>query len=265
MLDSGELQAKLVKPYRSLQEFAAPEWAANGSIVILAAPQSRSLLTVTAGGKKFDAVIPPTYISLSIKEREQKALEEAAGGRAAWALLPVKTLATRTGLCKYGRNNLCYAEGMGSYARLDAFYTEANLETDQWQEQAELDQCAGCRLCQHSCPSGAIREDRFYIDPLRCITCHNESLEAFPDWVRPEWHNAVIGCMRCSEACPVNRPFLDRVDRREELSEEETGLILKETPLADLPEALAAKLRALELDGLFEYVPRNLGTLVRGQ
>jgi len=46
------------------------------------------------------------------------------------AIFPFKTLATRTGLAKYGKNNITYTECGGSYHRLTAFYTDMDLETD---------------------------------------------------------------------------------------------------------------------------------------
>lgn len=261
-LDSGALSPELVKPIRSLQQFAAPDWAAGGSIAIAAAPSSRSVLVLSANGKRVEAAIPPTYVSAAARDLGRKALEEATGRRAEWAFLPVKTVAARTGLARFGRNNVAYVEGMGSCARLDAYYTEADLGLDHWQEREALPQCARCRLCLEACPTGAIRSDRFVIDALRCLTHINEHQGPFPDWVKTRWHNAAIGCLACQEVCPVNKPYLAKVEKRVELSEEETGLVLKGGEFEQLPAALQGKLKSLEVEEYYGVLPRNLGALV---
>lgn len=262
-LDSGVLTPEFIRPYRSLQTFAAPEWAAGGSIVAIASPSSRSVLTLNAGERKFDAVVPPHYIGNAILDNNRRALEEAGVGRSEWARLPSKTLAARTGLCRYGRNNVCYAEGMGSFLRLDQYYVEADLGADHWQEREAMPQCSKCRLCLEACPTGAILSDRFVIEAARCLTYLNEGEEAFPGWVEPEWHHALIGCMRCQEACPVNMTHLDRVERRAELTEEETALVLEGRAYDELPDALRDKLDELELNDYYQLLPRNLEALIK--
>jgi epoxyqueuosine reductase len=69
-------------------------------------------------------VIPPTYIYADIRQRQLELVTsflEPLGYRIASARLPLKTLAVRSGLGKYGHNNICYIPGMGSFSRLGAF------------------------------------------------------------------------------------------------------------------------------------------------
>jgi epoxyqueuosine reductase len=40
----------------------------------------------------------------------------------ALSLLPLKSLAVRSGLAAYGRNNVCYVPGMGSFLELVGLY-----------------------------------------------------------------------------------------------------------------------------------------------
>lgn len=261
-LDSGVLTTEFIAPYRSLQTFAAPEWAAKGSIAVVANPSPRSVLVLNHGGRRVEAVVPPHYIGNAILENNKKALEEAGAGRFEWARLPSKTLAARTGLCRYGRNNVCYTEGMGSYLRLDQYYVEADLWADHWQEREAMPQCSNCRLCLEACPTGTILCERFAIEATRCLTLHNESTEPFAGWIEARWHNAVIGCMRCQEACPVNRPHLEKVENRVELTGEETALVLAGADFDGLPTELQVKLRSLELNDLYGLLPRNLGALI---
>ncbi len=260
-LDAGALSRELVKPYKSLQEFAAPSWAAKGSIAVMAVPSHRSILTFNISGKRIEAVVPPTYISSDARAAGRKALEEATGKRVEWAFLPVKTVAARSGLARYGRNNIAYVEGLGSYARLDAFYTEADLGLDHWQEREAMPQCSACRLCLEACPTKAIMEDRFLVRAETCLTYFTEFAGPFPEWVQPQWHNAAVGCMTCQEACPVNKPHLEKVDRTAEFTAEETRLVMEGAPLDGLPGALTEKLKALEIDEYYELLPRNLGAL----
>lgn len=262
LLDAGVLTPEFIAPYRSLQTFAAPEWAAKGSIVVIVNPSPKSVLVLNARGRRVEAVVPPHYIGNAILENNKKALEGAGAGRFEWARLPSKTLAARTGLCRYGRNNVCYAEGMGSFLRLDQYYVEADLGLDHWQEREAMPQCSHCRLCLEACPTGSILPERFVIEARRCLTYLNESEEAFPEWVRPEWHHALVGCMLCQEACPVNQPHLDRIERKAELTGEETARVLSGEAFDGLPAELQAKLRSLELDDLYGLLPRNLGALI---
>ena len=62
-----------------------------------------------------------------------------------------KRLAVRSGLGKYGRNNLCFVEGFGSFIRLHAFFTDYEFEDDSWTKAIALDSCNQCRRCQNNC------------------------------------------------------------------------------------------------------------------
>ena len=55
----------------------------------------------------------------------------------------------------------------------------------------------------------------------------------FPTWIKPEWHNCIVGCMRCQAACPENKPFLHKIGETVEFTEEDgkTTLFLSSTPV----------------------------------
>lgn len=74
-------------------------------------------------------------------------------------------------------------------------------------QAAEIDSdCANCSVCLKNCPTGAISVNRFLIHGEKCMTYLNEYAPNydFPEWVKPEWHNSLIGCMSCQLKCPKN-------------------------------------------------------------
>jgi epoxyqueuosine reductase len=209
--------------------------------------------------------------SLYLRRREaEKRLADALaetlsphGWRAVQVELPQKLLAVRSGLGRYGKNNVCYVPGIGSYNRLATFYSDLPCLQDDWQEARMLERCQNCSACLRNCPTGAISAERFVIHAERCLTLHNEQPGdvSFPAWLDPHWHNSLIGCARCQNLCPQNKG-LRRVEVGAEFSEEETALLLAGVPLDQLPAATAQKLEQLDLDKYVGLLPRNLGALL---
>ena len=233
------------------------------SLIVVAAPQPQIRVVFSCHGKPHSVIIPPTYLNETDKAVEDilSSTLNAAKSHAARATLPLKLLAVCSGLGDYGRNNICYAPGMGSFHRLVAFYTDLPCSDDNWREPQVMKRCQDCRACLHSCPTGAITTDRFLIRAERCITFHNERLAEFPAWIDPSWHNCLVGCLRCQRVCPEDTPFLDWVEGNSTFSEEETTLILNSTPPDRLPSETARKLERLDMLEYSEMLGRNLGVL----
>jgi epoxyqueuosine reductase len=128
-----------------------------------------------------------------------------------------------------------------------------------------MEACAQCRACEKSCPTGALSSERFMIRAEKCLTYFNEGEEAFPEWLKPTWHNALVGCLRCQQVCPQNKGVKDWIENEAAFDETETELLLKSA----LKEALAAETVAkLEKIGLLEYgemLSRNLRVLFANQ
>lgn len=103
----------------------------------------------------------------------------------------------RSGLAEYGKNNICYVSGMGSFLQIVAAYSDLPCSEDGWREPVMMKSCDGCDLCRRVCPTGAIPSDRFLLRGERCIVYHNEKRGdvPFPDWMAASWHNCLIGCM----------------------------------------------------------------------
>lgn len=158
--------------------------------------------------------------------------------------LPLKALAVGSGMAEYGRNNLAYVRGMGSFHRLYAFFTDHRglSASANWAFPKVMEACRGCQLCAKACPTNAIALDHYMLHAGRCLTLFNEHDGEFPDWIPPEAHNALMGCMRCQWACPVNRPYMANLDQMTVLDEEDLELIKGAAPLEDLPETLQKKL-----------------------
>jgi epoxyqueuosine reductase len=187
------------------------------------------------------------------------------GYKVATPVLPLKLLATRSGLAEYGRNNITYVSGMGSFTRLAAVYSDMPCKEDGWQEARMMKRCENCDLCRKACPTGAIPQGRFLLRAERCLTFHNENKGSipFPGWIKPSWHNALVGCLTCQNACPENRPFLKSVGETAEFNEEETRLLVKGTPREQISAPTMEKLKLLSLTDYYDELPRNLSVLLK--
>ena len=178
----------------------------------------------------------------------------------------LKRLAVRTGLGRYGRNNICYVDGMGSFLKLFAFFTDFEFNEDNWQGVQMLDSCTNCKVCLKQCPTGSISEDSFVIDIERCIPLYNEVAGEFPDWVDPSSHSALMGCMRCQLPCPENREVSTKTQKLESVSEEETEKILNGNMDEEFVNTISGKLRMFIPEHASYYLPviaRNLNVLLQ--
>ncbi len=235
------------------------------SIIVVAVPRPQSQAVFMWNGESRALIIPPTYVANKKTKRqvEQLLTEFLAtkGHRVARAALPLKLLAVRSGLGLYGRNNICYVPGMGSFLHLSAFYSDLPCRKDSWQEAQIMKNCQNCYACRQNCPTGAISNDRFLLHAERCISLHNEKRGdiPFPSWIDRSSHNCLVGCMHCQKVCPENREFLQWIDEKEEFSQEETVLLLKGTSCERLPVTTRRKLEHLDLLEDVDTLSRNLG------
>jgi len=218
------------------------------TVVIVAMPHPITRVCFKYEGSVYPADIPPDYLAQKAESQAEAVLDgvlKTAGYRIARAHLALKTLAVRSGLAEYGRNNITYVSGMGSLCTLVAFYTDWVGEEDNWQESRAMVACENCSLCRESCPTESISADRFLIYAENCLGFLQEMEPNIPYWVQfqPDWHNALMGCMRCQFVCPVDKPYLGKIIEGLSFSEEETELMLKKTPWEGLPEETRRKLR----------------------
>jgi len=264
----GMLEPGIVDVYMKWSYDAAAALPGAKTVFIASVPQPVTRARFDFRGKSYTADVPPTYIG-KVDDARVKAVLEAAltpgGFKVKWAILPVKTLAVRSGLARYGRNNVTYVAGSGSYQRLVAFYSDCPCARDSWGELAAMKTCEKCVKCREACPPRCIPEDRFLLHAEKCLTWHNEMERPLPDWVKPEWHNALVGCMVCQRVCPANRYQNDKIAPGPAFSEEETGSILQKPPLEKLPEATRQKIESIAMDDSYDVLARNLAVLIKSQ
>jgi len=247
-------------------DFRIPESLPRAmSIIVVATPRPQSQATFTFNGNTRTLILPPTYVDY-VKTRKRvenllRGILSKKGYGVASTSLPLKLLAVRSGLGLYGRNNICYVAGMGSFLQLVAIYSDLPCQKDNWQEAQMMKSCQNCHACRLNCPTGAIPSDRFLLRAERCIVFHNErkSYIPFPAWIDPSWHNCLFGCLHCQRVCPQNRDFLRWIEEKEEFSEEETALFLEGVSRDRLSAATVRKLKHLDIAEDLEFLPRNLG------
>lgn len=238
------------------------------SIIIVASPSPFVKVKFNLKGKKIYLTIPPSYIDMSSKpvtiEKYLNAFLNPAGYHAKYTeSLPQKLLAVRSGLGVYGRNNICYVEGMGSFLKIATYYSDVPCEKSNWHELRQTDLCRSCKACMYRCPTKAITSESHLIKADRCLTHFNEhSVEEFPSWIDPSSHNCIVGCLECQSCCPNNKEHMNNIIEPIEFTEEETLLLIDGKPLELYPDTLTEKIKIL---GIFDYLdalPRNLRALM---
>lgn len=239
------------------------------SLIVVAVPQPQIQVIFTWNGKAVPLIVPPTYLYWRETDKQVEDLLAKVllptGRSVAQAVLPEKLLAVHSGLGMYGRNNICYVPGMGSFHRLVALYSDLPCQEDSWREPEMMERCQDCYACLHNCPTGAITVERFLIRAERCITFRNEKPGdvPFPAWIDPSWHNCLVGCLHCQKVCPENRDFWPWIEGDETFSEEETALLLEGVSFERLPGEVAEKVERLDLVEYLDILPRNLSVIFR--
>lgn len=239
------------------------------SLFAVAVPDRPVRVRFTFEEKTLEAIVPPTYIH---GERSDRAVEERirkvlapAGSSVARARGPRKAMLALSTLGHYGRNNLVYVAGLGSYHRPVVLVSDVPCEeVPRREEPKALPRCSTCKACLAACPTQAIGEDRFLVHAERCLTFWNEKPPdvPFPAWIRPEWHNALVGCLRCQEVCPENRTFIESIVEGPRFDEEATRAFLAGAARTDLPVEVQEALDEWDLADFLDVLPRNLGALV---
>jgi len=227
------------------------------SFLVVASPSPPARLTLTIDGKTADIPIPPIYINQGGRHRINEVLASAAAGfqTAHTKGISFKLLTVMSGLGSYGRNNICYVNGLGSHCLLAAFYTDVPFDGAISDPLKFMPECDACTVCREKCPTHAII-DSPVIDADLCINKYTYRLDPIPENIPKTAFNALIGCWLCQESCPVNMALPEKEAQTLELDEVETQAFLAyETAM---PPDLEQKLRQFfKNDHLFSVAGRN--------
>jgi epoxyqueuosine reductase len=237
------------------------------SLIIAAAPQPQVRATFTLEDKELPCTIPPTY-SHATDRKIEKLLQTQlgpAGFHIQMANIPRKLLAVRSGLARYGKNNITYIEGLGSFYRLVALLSDFPCIEDRWQDLGFLKECTNCDVCTRACPGGAIGAGRFLLHAERCLTFQNERPPEFPAWLNPSWHHCLVGCMICQKVCPVNKDFRKWVVEGPSFSAQETDLMIQRVSRDKFPLETIQKLETIDMIEYLGVLGRNLQALAGRQ
>lgn len=238
------------------------------SILIVGKRNTITQLKFEYKGKEIPVIMPPGYNEyFDAHDRVEQFLQQLLGEKgykcSTTPMLPNKLLAARSGFAKYGRNNIVYIDGMGSFCQVYLFYTDIPVERHPFSEELVMKRCATCGACAKACPTGAIMKERFLLDCKRCLTFFNETEEyPFPEWINPKVHHALYGCNRCQEICPVNREHLLKPIEEVLFSEEETEILLKGESIDAFPDRLKNEIKRLNIEEYLPVVPRNLSAIL---
>lgn len=242
-----------------------PDFQGARSLIVMAAPRPPYQAVFHWKGRVHRLLVPVTYSfygeTLKQMEGQINVLLSQLGYKASLARLPFKLLAVRSGLAFYGRNNIAYIPGMGSYFQLAAFYSDLPAEIDPFGNHQMAPDCQECLACLNSCPTGAISEERFRVRTELCIAYYSENAGDFPSWLRYAPVHCLIGCVRCQEVCPMNSHLLGWIGGTQEFSEEETRVLMEgESESSSSGAAIRGKLTQLGVQDAIEIFPRNIKT-----
>lgn len=119
--ERGELDEKLYREYLApMLEEPVPESPAPSSIVLIATPSLPVRMQFTLDGKPFTVTTAPGYLC-GPKRKPLDVVQEALtpfGFSAARIEGPQKAMATLSGFARYGRHNISYVPGLGTFHAL---------------------------------------------------------------------------------------------------------------------------------------------------
>ena len=260
--------------YLSNKKIAIQETLPNAKSLIVLANSTRMMYAnFHLQGRVYDIMINPPYYDDGLLDEDLESLVlntiiQKPGYDIVEARnqLHLKLLAVRSGLGTYGRNNICYIDGMGSFFTLHAYYTNYKMNSDSWHDLKMMDHCENCTFCMDNCPTKAIRGDPFVIDAGKCLPLYNEIDGKFPEWMDKNIHHSMMGCMKCQYLCPGNKEEIKKAGRFEDVSEEETKMLLNGEFNEELVTSLSSKIKMFDTSYGMKILPRlkrNLELLIK--
>lgn len=230
------------------------------SVLVVASPSPPSFVTFDTYNGKKEILIPPTYIDCYkqeslVKEYLTSVLQESGFHIAPVYSLPCKNIAAHSGLGEYGRNNVTYVGGMGSFHRLFLFFSDVSCDYECFNPLGWMKCCDNCGKCIENCPTGALTYESNLVNSDRCITQLNEGAEDFPNWLNLELHNALIGCTKCQYGCPQNNKYINSQKEIAHFDKDQTKTVIN-------GEISDEMLKQLGITYSSEVITRNLKVLL---
>jgi epoxyqueuosine reductase len=269
---AGELDAKFDRERMSW--FQYPEGMPMddaSSVILVAVPCPGHTVHFMLDEGPLAAVVPPTYVAYG-RRRDEVRRDLASSvfqgkGRVEVLPAPLKAVAARLGLVRYGLNNIAYSACWGSYLQLVGLITDirlASVNESQSRPPEPLSKCHSCGACRKVCPTGAVGEDRFLLHAEHCLTFHNEVEGAWPEYIAASVHHCLVGCMLCQEVCPQNAGLFLSESTEVVFSVDETATLLTcdGRLRGSVGRGILDKLKGLGLDAYAPILGRNLRALV---
>ena len=153
-----------------------------------------------------DAWIHPYYYS---SQRAYRAADDIAKAHAEEGVLwrddvLVKPIFARLEGFTQGRNTLSYTKEYGSRFHVQMLTTRERLPSTCCLQAAQHElHCGSCRLCEAACPTNALEGGVFHRE--RCLRNWQVSGQIYPEDVRLQMGNRLIGCDECQRCCPHNQ------------------------------------------------------------
>ena len=268
---------RVFRSYIDTKKFIIPEEFPDAKSVIVIAKKTRvAYIDFAYKGKIHNLLLPSPYYDDGTKIEDvekyifgeifhQSKLESPYKIQRTKNLF-LKTLAVRSGLSKYGRNNISYVTEMGSFYDLYSYFTDYIPENYDWSNERLMDLCESCTICTNVCPTSAIREEEFVIDVDRCLPLYNEVQGEFPSDLPSDIHHTLMGCVRCQFACPANKNMITNPRYFQPITERETRMVLEGRKNKRLARRLCKKLKMFPYEYYDHYLPvlqRNLLVLLK--
>jgi epoxyqueuosine reductase len=176
--------------------------------------------------------------------------------------IPLKRLAVHSGFAVYGRNNICYIDGMGSNFSFIAYFSDIPCDDEYGTDVIMASLCATCHACVNNCPTGAIQKHRFLVDNEKCLSYLNESGEPFPEWLPKTVHHCVYDCLKCQMTCPMNKEQVKHVVGPIQFTESETQMLLSGVHVEEFSASLKKKAHYLGFHQWPDGIARNIRVLI---
>ena len=242
------------------------------SIIVLALERKLVLVNFQFNGKKHEVMVPPNYCQSGVSNDDisnlvlNEIIKEQGYRVEHTRSLHLKFLAVCSGLGNYGRNNICYVDELGSFVDLFALFTDYDFPEGNLEEAKMLNKCEKCSICIEKCPTQCISRENFIINVDRCIPLYNEIRGDFPEWIKSDYHNAMIGCMKCQMYCPANHKVMKNIQRYDDIPEEYAKAIIEGKEKDKLVNSIGHILKFVNLETAEYYLPvfkRNLEVLLK--